>query len=76
MRTTITLADDVAAAVERLRRDEGIGRSEAVNRLARAGLSAPRTRRRFRQRTVKARLLVDVSDVADAIEIVEGPDHR
>ena len=38
MRTTLTLDDDVAAAVEDLRRAEGIGRSEAVNRLVRKGL--------------------------------------
>src|SRR4051794_32418857 len=40
MRTTVTLADDVAAAVDRLRREEGLGLSEAVNKLARAGLTA------------------------------------
>lgn len=40
MRTTITLDADIAAEVERLRRVEGIGPSEALNRLARAGLVA------------------------------------
>ena len=39
MRTTLTLADDVAAAVERLRRERSIGMSEAVNELVRAGLT-------------------------------------
>ena len=43
MRTTITLDRDIAAAVEQLRREEGIGPSEALNRLARAGLSVVRT---------------------------------
>ena len=76
MRTTITLDRDIAAAVEQLRREEGIGPSEALNRLARAGLSVPTKRQRFRQRTVDAGLLIDVSNVAEAIEIVEGPDHR
>jgi hypothetical protein len=37
MRTTIDLADDVAAAVEKACRERGIGVSEAVNELARAG---------------------------------------
>ena len=37
MRTTVNLDDDVAAEAERLKRAEGIGLSEAVNRLARAG---------------------------------------
>lgn len=39
MRTTVTLADDVAAAVDRLRRSEGVGMSQAVNRLAGEGLA-------------------------------------
>lgn len=38
MRTTIDLADDVAAAVEKARRERGLGLSEAVNDLVRAGL--------------------------------------
>lgn len=76
MRTTITLDRDIAAAVEQLRREEGIGPSEALNRLARAGLSAPRRRRRFTQRSIEGGLLIDVSNVAEAIEIAEGADHR
>jgi hypothetical protein len=32
MRTTVTLERDVAAAVDQLRRREGIGMSEALNR--------------------------------------------
>ena len=38
MRTTVTLEKDAAAAVESLRRREGVGVSEAINRLIRAGL--------------------------------------
>lgn len=38
MRTTFTLDDDVVSEVERLRREEGIGISEAVNRLIRLGM--------------------------------------
>ncbi|MDO5534306.1 MAG: hypothetical protein Q4F65_06615 [Propionibacteriaceae bacterium] len=39
MRMTITIADDVYAAMERLGRDEGLSPSEALNRLARRGLA-------------------------------------
>lgn len=38
MRRTVTLDPDVAAEVERLRREEGLGLSEAVNKLARFGM--------------------------------------
>lgn len=38
MRTTVDLADDVVAAVEKARRERGLGLSEAVNDLVRAGL--------------------------------------
>jgi metal-responsive CopG/Arc/MetJ family transcriptional regulator len=77
MRTTVTLDKDVAAAVDRLRRTEAIGVSEALNRLARAGLVSKGERKRFRQRTARmGPFQVDVSNVADALEVIEGPHHR
>jgi hypothetical protein len=76
MRTTVTLDKDVAAAVDRLRREENIGPSEALNRLARAGLVTQPAREPFRQRTFDADLLIDVTNVAEALEGAEGPDHR
>lgn len=76
MRTTVKLDRDVAAAVAQLRGNEGIGLSEAVNRLARAGLTQRHERQPFRQRSVDMGLLIDVSNVAEALELAEGPDHR
>lgn len=76
MRTTVTLATDVAAAVERLRKERAIGLSEAVNELIRAGLRAKPASRPPRQRTFKAGLRIDVTNVAEALEILEGPNHR
>ena len=79
MRTTVTLSKDVAAAVARLRRQQGIGVSEAVNELARAGLAARRgspTREPFRQRSVSLGLRIDVSNVAEALEQLEGHARR
>ena len=76
MRTTVTLDKDVAAAVEQLRRDEHIGPSEALNRLARAGLVVQPQREPFRQQTFDGGFLIDVTNVAEAIELAEGPDHR
>jgi Ribbon-helix-helix protein, copG family len=76
VRTTVNLDNDVAAAVDRLRRERSIGVSEAVNELARAGLRAPKPRKRFRQRTYPIGLKIDVTNVAEALETAEGPDWR
>jgi Arc/MetJ family transcription regulator len=76
MRTTITLADDVAAAVERVRRERSIGLSEAVNDLVRAGLIERHTRPTFHQRTHDLGPGVDYSNIAEAIETLDGPAAR
>lgn len=77
MRTTVTLADDVAAEVARLRRERSLGVSEALNELARAGMMHRREpRARFVQRTHDLGLEVDVTNVAEALELIEGPEHR
>ena len=76
MRTTVEFDDDAARAVDQLRREEGIGVSEAVNRLIRRGL-LPRTEAgSFRQPVRALGLTVDVSNVADALEVLEGPEAR
>jgi Arc/MetJ family transcription regulator len=72
----IRLDDDVAAAVEQRRRQRSIGLSEAVSELIRAGLTERRPRRRFRQRSEPIGLRIDVTDVAEALELLEGPDAR
>ncbi len=76
MRTTLTLDDDVMAAVERLRRERSIGMSEAVNELVRAGLAARRAPTRFRQRSARLGLRIDVTNVAEALEPLEGSSAR
>ncbi len=70
MRTTVTLDDDITAAVARLRDERHIGLSEAVNELARAGLASSTTprRRTFNQRTASLGLYLDVANVAEASE--------
>lgn len=77
MRTTLTLAEDVAAAVERLRRERSLGMSEAVNELVRAGLASqeqPRTP--FRQKSHDVGVGIDVDNIADALETLDGPSSR
>jgi hypothetical protein len=75
MRTTVTLAEDVAAELERLRRERSIGVSEALNELARAGMvSRSKPREGFVQRTHDFGLsTIDVTNVAEALEQLEGP---
>ena len=74
MRTTVNLDDDGAAAGAQLRAERGIGLSEAINELARSGLAVPAQRKPFVQKTASLNLRVDVSNVAEALEIADGPD--
>lgn len=76
MRTTVTLDDDVAAAVEQVQRERSIGKSQAINDLIRAGLVTRPERRPFKQETYPMGMLIDVTNVAEALELLEGPAHR
>lgn len=76
MRTTVDLDDDVAAAVRRLRETGGLGLSAAVNQLARAGLRDKPDREPFRQRAVDIGVAIDVTNVAEALETLDGPAAR
>jgi hypothetical protein len=77
MRTTITLEPDVAAAVESLRRERHVGVSAAVNELIRSGLGrAHAAAAPFEQRTSAMGALIDVANVAEALELLDGPALR
>jgi hypothetical protein len=80
MRTTITLDDDVAALLARVRREHSLGLKKAVNEALRRGLPAvgkPGRGKPFRTQPLDTgRLLFPVDDVAAALEHAEGPDHR
>lgn len=73
MRTTVSLADDVAAAVQRLRKERSIRLSEAVNELIRAGLTKRQVANRFQQQTYNMGEGIDYSNIGDAIETLDGP---
>ena len=75
MRTTVEFDADTAKAVEALRR-EGRGVSEAVNELIRRGLTSTPSRPPFVPTTYALGLQIDVSDVADALDLLEGPGAR
>lgn len=76
MRTTVEFDDDTSAAIEKLRREKGLGVSEAVNELIRRGLLPREDRPTFVQKTHRLGLRIDVSNVAEALEVLEGPDAR
>lgn len=78
MRTTVTLDDDIARAVDRLRRERGIGTSAAINTLARRGLARDgEPHEAFTQRVSSmGRPRVPLDDVGAALEILEGEAHR
>ncbi len=75
MRTTIDFDPDTAKAIERLRND-GRGLSEAVNELIRRGMIVTPQRQRFEPRTKALGLRIDVSNIADALDVLEGSDAR
>ena len=73
MRTTVRLDQDVAAAIDHLQATRHISTSHAVNLLVRRGLErAPKTREAFSQRTANLGLHVDVSNIAEALELLDG----
>lgn len=71
MRTTVNLDPDVARAVERLRRERGLGLSAALNELARAGLIEAPKRLRFEQATSPMGARIDVTNIGDVSELLD-----
>jgi Arc/MetJ family transcription regulator len=71
MRTTVTLDDDAAAAVEALRRREGTGVSEAVNKLIRAGLARQPIKTSYRHRTSDIGVKIDISNIGEVLDLLD-----
>lgn len=67
----MTLADDVAAEVARIRRERGVGLSEALNELARRGMTSRPSRTHYVHRTAKLGLRMDVSNVAEVLDLLD-----
>jgi hypothetical protein len=82
VRTTLTLAPDVVAALQRVREATGLGLKDAVNEAMRRGLAQLEkghvARRAFRTRTLDVGecLVGDVDDVSAALALAEGERHR
>lgn len=76
MRTTVKFDEDTTAAIARIREEKGMGVSEAINHLVRRGLAVPATTAPFRQQTYPLGIKIDISNVAEALEQLEGPSFR
>ncbi len=82
MRTTLTLDDDVAAALERLRKTHQTSLKELVNQALREGLKQMRARPRRQEpfRTVAVSLgrlrIGSLDDVSEALSVAEGEAFR
>jgi hypothetical protein len=78
MRTTVKLDEDVARAVEDLRREEGLGISAALNKLARRGLARQSEKRSRFVQTVSplGESRIPLDDIGAALEVLEGEAHR
>ena len=81
MRTTITLDDDVAIALKRLRKTSDASFKDVVNDTLRCGLRAkaapPASRRPFRTPVLDGgAFLIDIDNVAEAIAQAEGEDFK
>jgi mRNA-degrading endonuclease RelE of RelBE toxin-antitoxin system len=82
MRTTLTIDDDVATQLERLRRKNDVGFKELVNDVLRRGLreiNAPRKKRKpFRTKPHDGGycLLTNLDNIEEVISLLEGDLHK
>ena len=81
MRTTLTLDDDVAAALERLRKKNDASLKDVVNDVLRRGLrevNQPQKRRKpFRTTSVDlGGFKVNIDNIGEALAIAEGENYK
>lgn len=81
MRTTLTIDDDVAAELRRLRRERDASLRDVVNNALRLGireLNAPtKPRKPYQIKTFDmGEQLIPLDNVAEAIALLEGDDHK
>jgi hypothetical protein len=78
MRTTLTLDEDVAKLIERIRKQRSATLRDVVNEALREGLprleapARPRKRHQTKSVSLGGCLLGDVDDVADVLALAEG----
>ncbi len=75
MRTTINLDPDVLREVAKLRRSRGLGLSDAVNELARAGFHTEPSTYVYEHPTRDMGAILDVANVADVLDLLDDVDR-
>ncbi|MBX3165906.1 MAG: DUF2191 domain-containing protein [Candidatus Eremiobacteraeota bacterium] len=82
MRTTLTIDDDVAILLERIRGERGLPFKEVVNLALRLGLAQlerkqePRSYRAYTQSVSGGKCLIPLESISQALAIAEGEDYR
>jgi len=82
MRTTLTLDDDVAALLERVRKARKTGLKDTVNEALREGLrqmaAPPKRRQPYRTPSTDLgpSLIGSLDNIGQVLETAEGPLHR
>jgi hypothetical protein len=82
MKTTLTIDDDVFAALEQLQRGRNATLEEVVNEALRRGLreieAQPKPRKLFRTMSVDCGtpLIANLDNVAEVLAIIEGEDFK
>jgi len=74
MRTTLTLDPDVVAELDRLRRESGMGLSEAVNFLVRQGIRPKQPRARVTTRPANLGAKIDVANIGEVLDLLDQYD--
>jgi len=67
----VTLDPDVAAEVERLRRQDGTGASEAINRLVRRAIAPSSESPAYQPRSEPIDLTIDVTNIGDVLDVLD-----
>ena len=82
MRTTLTIDDDIAVQLERLRRARDMGLKELINEALRRGLRdmsiRPKKREPFRTQPIEGvtPLLDNYDNIAEVLAYAEGEDFK
>ena len=72
MRMTVTIADDVRAEIERMRAEQGIGPSEALNTLARRGMRRSSASPITLPAPVAMGARFDLTSIGEVLEILDS----